>query len=258
MALDRLSPEVLFCADAELGYERRRTNFAAGDGLEMDETYRLAHLPLVAPDHPKVIVSREGTPYKMGCHPPVFSLVMPVPGEALAQSEANRELGDDLRASPVGRKIAWSLLDRRRDRIHATICGSLTTGEPPHLDDVLRRELAGIGPVSVELRGLFSGNVNRGRLYLRAYPECRLGQNVFRQIQRTLGRRETDLYVVGIYNLIDDLDPAETSALARLIDRWWNRPILRLRADHLWLLGANDDLVLDASIADTVSLVRRR
>jgi hypothetical protein len=101
---------------------------------------------------------------------------------------------------------------------------------------------------------LFSGNVNRGRLYLRAYPESRRGENVFRQIQRSLGCRETDLYVVGLYNMTDDLDADETAALAALIDRWWDRTILQFEVDHLWLMGSCDDLVLDSTIAETVPL----
>jgi hypothetical protein len=117
-----------------------------------------------------------------------------------------------------------------------------------------RQELARIGPVHVALRGLFSGNVNRGRLYLRAYPESREGENVFRRIQRSLGCRETDLYVVGLYNLMDDLDAHEAAALASMIDRWWDRTILQFSVDHLWLMGASDDLVLDSAIAEAVPL----
>jgi hypothetical protein len=245
----------VFCPDSELGYERSRTRFTPGDGLAFDEAYRLAHLPLVAPHHPKVIEAREGAPYAMGRRPPVFSLVLPVPGMALIGSEAYRELNGELRSTPFGRKIAWDLLDRRQDKVHATICGSLSIGEPPVLDAGQRRELAALGPISVEFRGLFSGNVNVGRLYLRAYPESREGQNVFRQIQRIMGRRETDLYVVGIYNLTDDLDAAEATALGDLIERWWSRPILRFEVDHLWLLRATDDLVLDSAVTEAVPLV---
>ena len=249
------SPTIAFCPDSELGYERSRTQFQPGEGLALDETYRLAHLPLVAPDHPRVIRTREGSSYVMGRHERVFSLVLPVSSDVLSQSPAYRELDDAMRSAPFAGKIAWDLLDRRRDKLHATICGSLSTGEPPVLDPDRLRELAGLGPITVELRGLFSGNVNRGRLYLRAYPESRDGRNVFRQIQRCLGCRETDLYVVGLYNMTDDLDAAEAAALATLIDRWWDRPILRCEADCLWLLGATDDLVLDSAIAGTVSLV---
>ncbi len=251
------STPVDVCSDDELGYRRSRTTFASGAGLALDDGYRLAHLPLVAPDHPRAIPSREGTFYAMGRHPRVFSLVLPIPGEALLASPAYRELDAELRAAPFAGKIAWDLLERRQDKLHATICGSLAVGdEAPLLDEEQRRTLADLGPVHLELRGLFSGNVNVGRLYLRAYPERRDGANMFQAIQRALGRRETDLYVVGLYNLTDDLDAAEAAALAGLVERWWDRPVLRFWADHLWLLGATDDLVLDSAVAQTVPLVR--
>jgi len=245
---------VRFCADSELGYERSRTRFQAGEGLALDETYRLAHLPLVAPAHPRVIRTREGTSYDMGRHEPVFSLVLPVFADLLFQSPAYRELDREVRAAPFAGKIAWDVVERRRDKLHATICGSLSTGAPPLLDPQRLQELRGLGPVRVELRGLFSGSVNLGRLYLRAYPESRNGENVFRRIQRSLGCRETDLYVVGLYNMTDDLDAGEAAALASLIERWWSRSILRFTVDHLWLTGARDDLVLDSTIVASVPL----
>jgi hypothetical protein len=245
----------VFCQDSELGYERSRTRFTSGEGLVLDETYRLAHLPLVAPDHPRVIRTREGSSYVMGRHERVFSIVLPISGDLLYRSPAYLALNKALRVSPFADKIAWDLLGRRKDKLHATICGSLSSGEPPVIDRMQRQELAGLGPIHVELRGLFSGNVNRGRLYLRAYPESRKGENVFRHIQRSLGCRETDLYVVGVYNLTDDLDADEAAALASLIDRWWDRTILQLTVDQLWLMGAYDDLVLDSAIAETVPLV---
>ncbi|MBB3021642.1 hypothetical protein FHR70_004744 [Microvirga lupini] len=251
---DSSSPSA-FCQDAELGYERSRTRFTSGEGLILDETYRLAHLPLVAPDHPRVIRTREGSSYVMGRHERVFSLVLPISGDLLFESAAFCELNEAMRAAPFARKIAWDLLGRRQDKLHATICGSLSSGEPPVLSPMQRQELVKFGPIHVALRGLFSGNVNRGRLYLRAYPESRQGENVFRRIQRSLGCRETDLYVVGLYNMTDDLDPDETAALASLIENWWDRTILQFTVDHLWLMGACDDLVLDSAIEETIQLV---
>jgi hypothetical protein len=145
---------------------------------------------------------------------------------------------------------------RRRDRLHATVCGSLAIGQdaPPHVTPEQRRALCDLGPVHVELRGLFCGNVNVGRLYLRVYPERRDGENLLRRIQRVIGRPETDLYVVGLYNLTDNLNAAETAALMAMLERWWNRSILRLEVTHLWLLWAMDDLVLDGGIAGEIPL----
>ncbi|MGE0715114.1 MAG: hypothetical protein AB7P02_06700 [Alphaproteobacteria bacterium] len=240
------------CGDERLGYLRSRTVFEPGAGLRLDDSYRLAHLPLVAPSHPRVIAERAGAYYRMGRHARVRSLVLPVPWPALAAAPAWRELDTALRRASFAPKLAWDVFAQRRDRLHATICGSPL---PERFDDARRRELAAMGPVTVALRGLFSGNVNVGRLYLKVYPEMRGGANALGAIQRAIGRNETDLWVVGIHNLVDDLDAAEASELAALIVAWWDRPLLRLTVDRLWLLDACDDLVLDSEVADVIPLV---
>ncbi len=141
---------------------------------------------------------------------PSFRWSCRLPTQLLRRSAAYLALEAELKASPLAPKIAWNIVERRRHKLHATLCGSLATGKtPPVLDAAQRDALRRLGPVTVELRGLFSGNVNRGRLYLRAYPEKRDGLNMFHRIQQVLGRRTTNLYVVGIYNLTDDLDASE-------------------------------------------------
>jgi hypothetical protein len=243
-----------FCPDEELGYHRTRTRFAPGEKLLLDVAYRLAHLPLIAPDHPDVIRSRSAATYHMGRHERVFSLVLPVPPDALEEAAAYQELERELRRSPFGHKIAWDLLAKRRQRLHATICGSLSKDVPYRVSDDERAALRQLGPLRVELRGLFSGNINVGRLYLRVYPECRNGMNLLRRIQRSLGRRETDLYLVGLFNLVDHLEAGEAEALRDLIQRWWDRPILTLDVNRLWQLGSSDDLVLDSFVEEVIPL----
>lgn len=238
--------------DEDLAYLRSRTAFTAGVGMALDESYRLAHLPLIDPAHPKAIARKDGTHYENGRHPPIYSLV--VPALDLPEAPAYRQLEQELRQARFAGKIAWDLVAERRPKLHATVCGSLSTGTPPAIDPAARKALARIGPVTMELRGLFSGNVNRGRLYLRLYPERRDGENALHLIQRALGRPSSDLYVVGIWNLSEDLDATEAAALAGLIERWWDRPILRFAADELWLMGAKDDLVLDSEVVETLSL----
>jgi hypothetical protein len=198
-------------------------------------------------------MSKPGTHYDRGRHPIVFSLVLAMPRE-LRASRPYRELEAELLGAPFAPKTAWDIVARRQDKLHATVCGSLSTGDPPVISEAARRELRRIGPIAVEVRGLFSGTVNRGRLYLRVYPERRDGGNVLHEVQRALGRPVTDLYVVGVWNLTDDLSPAEAEALGSLIERWWDRPILRFEADRLRLLGASDDLVLESSVAEELAL----
>lgn len=235
-------PDILLCSDDELGYRASRTCFVAGEGFALDDSYRLAHLPLVAPLHPKVIARKPGTTYEMGRHDKTVSLVLPVP-------DVDHLIEAEFRTQPFADKVAWDIVPRRRGKLHATLCGASVV-----LDAAARRALAGIGPIGVELRGLFSGTVNRGRLYLRLYPEKRAGQNLLAHVQRLLGRRETGLYLVGLYNLVDDLDAREAAALAALLERWWERPILRWQVDALWLLAAWDDLVLTGAVEERIPL----
>ena len=235
--------------DDALGYRRSRTDFSNGQPLRLDESYRLAHLPLIAPEHPDVIASRPGKPYEMGRHPAVTSLVLPIDAEALAASANFRAMEAELRAAPFADKIAWDLLPRRAALLHGTLCGSLG----PLTEEQMQR-LGSLPPFRVVLRGLFSGNVNLGRLYLRLYPQCRDGKNPIDAIQAALGRPAGDLYLVGLYNLLDHLDANETAALAALIERHWQTDLLEVVVDRLWLLTSRDDLVLDAGIERTLHL----
>ncbi|EAB6718352.1 hypothetical protein DUP91_28970, partial [Salmonella enterica subsp. enterica] len=136
----------------------------------------------------------------------------------------------------------------------ATICGSLGVDAAPSIDAAQRAAVAAMGPLHVQVRGLFSGNVNTGRFYLRAYPERRDGANVFHRIQQAMGRPTTDLYVIGLWNLTDHLDAREAAALDAILTDWCDVPLLDLEARELWLMGARDDLVLDAEIAERIAL----
>lgn len=78
------------CQDEALGYGRSRTRFLPGEGLRLDEAYRLAHLPLVAPAHPDVIA--DGAIYRMGRHDRLCALVLPIDPDALERSESFRAL----------------------------------------------------------------------------------------------------------------------------------------------------------------------
>ncbi len=246
-----------FCDDDSLGYTRSRTRIAPGNGLLLDAAYRHAHLPLVAPDHPRIIATRAGSPYRLGRHPRVFSLALPIAGDALQQAPAYRQLEQALRESRFAHKIAWSVLAPRKAVLHATICANLAIDAKPVIAPEIRDALSRLGPLHIELRGLFSGSMNLGRLYLRVHPERRDGINMVQRIQRSFGGRETDLYPLGMFNLVDDLDATEADALMTLIELWWAQPLLRLELDHLWLLGATDDLVLDDPVIERIALTRK-
>lgn len=230
-----------------LGYQASRTDFTKITPLRLDAAYRLAHLPLVAPDHSDAIASAAGKPYRMGKRSEVFSVVIPIDSDALTASPDYSEMEDALRQSSFAAKIDWDLLPRRRHVLHATIAGGMS-GEPLH--SALRKQQ----PFIAELRGLFSGNMNLGRLYLRLYPENRGHENAIVEIQQILGKPATTLYLVGLFNLTDHLTQVETLELARLIDRFWSRILLRFEVDMLWLLGTSDDLALESRVVERIRL----
>ena len=102
------------------------------------------------------------------------------------------------------------------------------------------------------------GSKNTGRIYFPAYPEIVDGQDVFGLIQDALGVRRTQLYVLGYYNLVEELDPEETSELQRIVDEN-QAEVLRVQSEVCFIQATNDDLVLSgrAVIAiDTSGQVR--
>ena len=221
-----------FCADNELGYVGQRTVFSPTQAFVLDPQYRLAHLPLVAPTHPKVIATRSGTPYVMGRHEPVLSLVLPVPS-ILYDAPAFLALARELRAAPFAAKIAWHVLEPRRSRLHATLCGSLARGERLGAADASRRaSLVRLGPLSIELRGLFSGSLNHGRLYLKAYPERRGGGNVLAHIQRAWGAPSNGRWPRPESSQGPYRSSRRPSSGARLIGGRSFRRFLRLKQDR--------------------------
>ncbi|HRE21562.1 MAG TPA: hypothetical protein PKW21_11085 [Rhabdaerophilum sp.] len=230
-----------------LGYQTARTDFSKVETLRLDAAYRLAHLPLVAPGHPDVISSADGKPYRMGKRPEAFSVVIPIDGAALASSPGYVAMENALQQSSFADEIDWALLPRRQHVLHATIAGGMSA-------DPIAPVLSQFRSFEAELRGLFSGNINLGRLYLRLYPETRECGNAITEIQHALGKPATALYLAGLFNLNDHLPQAKTQELAELIDRFWSCLLVKFRVDTLWLLGTSDDLALESRIVERIAL----
>ena len=244
-----------YCSDSELSYEKYQTEFPEGHPLTFDDSYRLAHLPLVAPDHPLVISSKPESNYHRGIHDLTYSIAIPIPADKLLLSDKFIEFYDELKTTTFAHKISWETYDQRKDKLHATICGKLSTGEEPFIHKHVHDELSHIGPVAISVRGLFSGNINIGRLYLKIYPELRDGRNMCHEIQNIFGASLTNLYVVGLLNFVEELSSSETQDLTGFLARWRNCEFAQLKLDCLWLLKSRDDLVLDGSISTVIPLV---
>ena len=244
-----------YCDDSELSYEKYKTKFVDGHGLRFDEAYRLAHLPLVAPDHPRVIPTKPGSQYNRGVHDLIYSIAIPIPVDSLLTTENFTRLYDEFKATTFAHKLSWETFAQRKDKLHATICGAMSIGQAPDIDSRIYHELSTIGPVAISIRGIFSGNLNIGRLYLKVYPELRHGRNMCHEIQRIVGSPLTDIYVVGLLNFVEELDASEAQVLKKLLAMWWDIEFIQLRLENLWLLKSRDDLLLDGAIDQVIPLV---
>lgn len=244
-----------YCDDSQLSYNKYQTRFVDGQGLIFDDAYRLAHLPLVAPDHPLVIPTKPGSAYYRGVHDLIYSIAIPIPVSNLLSSEKFIELYGELKATKFSHKLSWNTFAQRKNKLHATICGTLSIGQAPDFKKHIYHELSAIGPVAISIRGLFSGSLNVGRLYLKVYPELRNGNNMCHEIQNVFGSPMTDLYVVGLFNFVEELNASEAQVLKKILDLWRDIEFTQLRLENLWLLKSRDDLVLDGAIDQVIPLV---
>ncbi len=255
MVHDNKPSSIIYCDDNKLAYKLHQTDFLDGQRLTFDAAYRLAHLPLVAPDHPLVIPSKPGSNYHRGVHDLRYSIAIPVPADKLLLSESFIEFYDELKTMKFANKISWETFAQRKDKLHATICGTISSEQEPFIHQCVFDKLRSIGPIAISIRGVFSGNINIGRLYLKVYPELRDGRNMCHEIQTIFGETSTELYLVGLLNFVEELDVSETKALQELLGRWRNREFIQLSLENLWLLKSKDDLVLDGSVAKDIPLV---
>lgn len=255
MILMNNNSNTVFCNDIQLSYNNFKTEFIDGQGLTFDDAYRLAHLPLVAPSHPLVIPTKPGSSYNRGVHDLVYSVAIPIPTDELLSSDAFIKLYDELKSAKFAHKLSWDTFNQRKNKLHATVCGAISTEQAPEIDEKVYQQLRDIGPVSVRIRGLFSGNVNIGRLYLKVYPELRDGENLCHVIQKLFGASVTDLYVVGLFNFVEELDSEEARELREMLDAWQDIDMITIRLKSLWLLQSRDDLVLDGAVAQVIPMV---
>lgn len=246
-------------SDSQLGYAAARRVFPPGEGLRFDAAYRLAHLPLVAPNHPAVIPSMPGKDYRNGRYERArYALVAPVPAAALAASDCFRAADDALRSATFAGKIAWDVCARRADRLHATLVSQLYPPDADRVIEPVADALRALGPITFRLSGPFVGDRNLGRIYFPVYPQQIDGDDAFGRLQEAAGAPRTRFYAVGYYNLTDELDPHEAAELAVLLGRWGPETMAEIPLSHIELHATNDDLVLSSHPVVDIAAVTGR
>ena len=238
-----------FLTDTDLAYAAARRRFRPGERLVFDPAYRLAHLPLVAPDHPAVIAEAPGKDYRRGRYAaPRHAVVLPVPDAVFAASPVFRAIDAAMRAARFSDKLAWQVLPARAGRLHATLVGGLDAAAAEEAVAPVAALLPRLGPLSFRLGGPIVGDRNFGRIYFPVYPRKADGEDPFARLQETLGRPASRFYGVGYYSFLDELDIAETAELAALLGGWEAVVLAEAAASHVEIIATNDDLVLSGRV----------
>jgi hypothetical protein len=242
-----------FASPLQLRYRPLAYRFRDGQALPLDESYRVCHLPLIAPDHPDVI-ARKGE-YEMGWFPtPSYALIVPVDADKLEASPHYRQMIAALRRAPFGDKIDWAMGERRRKVLHATLRSHLHS---QHSDRAIRHLVARLRQVKqfrARLLGPWMGDKNHGRLYLPLVPESRNGVDPCARMQRAAGGKPTRLYTMGLIHFRDHLNADEASALRVILRVWRDRVLLDYRVREIWLQATHDSLALDARTVTRIPL----
>ena len=242
---------MIFTNDNVLGYDSAHRDFSAGDELTLDTNYCRAHLPLINPSHPDAIVIDEG--YFMGTYTTNrHSLVLPVSDERLRQTATFIRIERALRNASFSGKIAWDLLAKRKNLLHATISSGLEHDCTEYVTKALQSFINAPPYKKYRLGGIFNGPVNTGRLYLKVYPEAVGAGHIFGEIQSLLGLKQTQFFLVGYFNLTDHLDQHETQELSIILDRFRNETFWEDDLKELWLISTQDDLVLSGKITKKI------
>ena len=97
---------LVYCNDNQLQYARSETIFDKDHCLVFDDAYRLAHLPLVAPEHPLVIRTKPGTSYQDGVHDTSYSIAIPIDTDKLFASNKFQRLSNAIATSSFAGKIS--------------------------------------------------------------------------------------------------------------------------------------------------------
>jgi hypothetical protein len=241
-----------YTEDGELAYTEDSIHRAESAPWALGSMYKVAHLPLVAPN--SALVDHSDHRYVMGRRNEVaYSAVVRVPLACFAGSETWTKAERELREAPFASKIAWDAAGRRANKLHATIAPvAWPKGQPTSTD--VEAALREVGPFRAEIRNLFAGTKNFGRLYTCLYPERRSGNHPLATIQTILGAPVRNFYAVGLFNLIDDLTAAEAAALRGIVDRNWGQCFGEIRVESIEILATKDDLALDSWTASTLGL----
>jgi hypothetical protein len=231
---------------AELARQGSAYDWAGNDALHLDDRYIERQFPLLC-DRTRADLGPDPGPGEFW--PPVRSAVVPLDGHRLAGDAGVAAFLDELRCSTIGPSVWWPGLDRRVDRVHATLAAGLE-GQP---------DLAAGGPppVTVTVRGPWIGRFNTGRIYLPVQAADAVSAHALARVRDRVGAPHRPL-LAGYLQLTADITGDDYRLLRDLVARYQRRVAVDLALTELWVMDTMDDLVLRSRTAARIPLSAAR
>lgn len=225
----------------------------AGEGLTFDEQYRAAHLPHVAPDHPRSLARWSSRDYHNGRYQRARVSLVADLGHRFLDQPACRVLIRRLSNSSFARKVDFDLINTRAPNLHCTLVGDVPPA--PDLRTKANQELVGAQILTPILHGPFIGRFNRGRIYFPLEFDVIADQRVLDRVSAVFQRDRPNFAAIGLINLKDELDPREAHELVDMLaDLQLTRT--RLPISKLSWTSTHDDLTLEMRRLETIALAR--
>ncbi len=237
--------------DMIMAFSSQRKRYDGSHDLRFDRHYRVAQLPLVDSNHPLALNVDSDKNYRYGHREAKQSMIIPIDGDALFESQNLKDFVHRISNTSVGRKICWDMKRIRHEKLHATICGFSSQSALPKLPF---ETIQGIHAFSFELRGLFMGNFNTGRIYICLYPECEEDTPITDRITDAIGIPANRLLLCGFLNLKEELTATEAKVLDELCSAASSIVFGSQVCEELIILESTDDLVLNSRIVDRLEL----
>lgn len=232
-------------------YAEMRWTPRFGEGLYFDERYRAAHLPHVAPEHPRTLDRWSGGDHRHGRYDRARVSLVADLGRVFLAHAACRRLLEGLASSSFSEKVAFDLIEVRAPNLHCTLVGDISPAA--HLRNDANKMLRAAPSFAPLLHGPFIGQFNRGRIYLPLEFDRAADRRTLEAVSAVFGTRRQTFTAIGLVNLREELDPGEAKELVGILTAL-KETRERLPLRELSWTSTHDDLTLDMRRLETITL----
>ncbi len=246
-----------FSDNNHMRYRDQIKLYSGKEPLKFDARYRAAQLPLVYPESELAVHTDPDGRYTRGRRDVTYSVVLPIDGESLANSSSMRQLIERLKSADLHQKFNWDMEQRRRGVLHATISGTIPFDPEGKVPEELKVALQQIPTFAFQLKGLFMGSFNTGRVYIQVFPETNGNSVLTDKVCDALGCQHNRLLLCGYLNLTEELTGEEAALLSEICTDMQEVVFDTQTCTSIVVMKSYDDLVLRSGVTHRVALANQ-